>query len=307
MIASSPADTAIDTSDFLPFKGQLSAYAAYFERCLAEYESTLHIEPSVLSDSFLYSLNLGGKRIRPVLLFATAKMLGFDLSKTVPFAVAIEMIHTYSLIHDDLPAMDNDDFRRGKPSNHKVFGEGQAILAGDALLNTAYSVLFGECAKGEEYVRAAKYICDAAGVFGMIAGQAADLAACEDGRVGMAEYEFIVVGKTAKLIQAPMVAAAILARSEHVKEIEELAENLGWLFQITDDILDETSSLAVLGKSVGKDKKENKLTAVRLTGLAECYTLADEYAARCKEILLRIAPEEKFLYKMIEYFRIRTR
>ena len=122
-----------------------------------------------------YSLLLGGKRIRPVLMLAVADVLGTPSKDVLPYALALEMIHTYSLIHDDLPAMDNDDFRRGKPSNHKVYGEANAILAGDGLLNTAYSLCFDQCMKGEKYVLASKFLCEGAGIYGMIAGQSADL------------------------------------------------------------------------------------------------------------------------------------
>ena len=152
------------------FKQKWEEYRSEFENVLADYLERMQIRPPVLNDSFRYSLALGGKRFRPVLMFACARSLGGKPGDVAGFALALEMLHTYSLIHDDLPAMDNDDFRRGKPSNHKVFGEGQAILAGDALLNEAYSVCFEECRKGKTYLNAAAEICKNAGVGGMIAG-----------------------------------------------------------------------------------------------------------------------------------------
>lgn len=152
------------------FNERYSDYLNYFNGRLEEYLKEIETQPSLLGESMKYSLMLGGKRIRPVIMYAVGQALGVEKEKITPYAIAMELIHTYSLIHDDLPEMDNDDFRRGKPSNHKVYGSGNAVLAGDGLLNTAYSVLFGECFKGSEYISAAKFICDAAGIYGMIAG-----------------------------------------------------------------------------------------------------------------------------------------
>ena len=159
----------------MTFEEKYSQYKSAFEKRLSEFCNNITCKPDILAESMKYSLNLGGKRIRPLLMYAVSDVLGLDESKIENFALALELIHTYSLIHDDLPEMDNDDFRRGKPSNHKVFGQGNAVLAGDALLNTAYSLLIDECRNGGEYVSAAKNICDCAGIYGMIAGQSADL------------------------------------------------------------------------------------------------------------------------------------
>ncbi len=180
-------------------KQTLEEYCAEFESVLAEYLQSMQVRPPVLAESVRYSLTLGGKRLRPVLMFACAKIFGGKPSDVAGFALALEMIHTYSLIHDDLPAMDDDDFRRGKPSNHKVFGEGQAILAGDALLNEAYSICFAECRKGRTYLNAAAELCRNAGMYGMVAGQSADLF-YEGKEAGRKEEEFIVLNKTAKMI-----------------------------------------------------------------------------------------------------------
>ena len=145
------------------FDERYEDYKRKFEIVLERFCNGLKCEPGKFNDSLKYSLQLGGKRIRPVLMLAVGELLNVPNEKLLNFALALELIHTYSLIHDDLPEMDNDDYRRGKLSNHKVFGAGYAVLAGDGLLNTAYSVLFGECFKGNEYVSAAKYICDCAG------------------------------------------------------------------------------------------------------------------------------------------------
>ena len=138
------------------FREQLNHYSEAFEKILAEYLQSVRFRPDILDESVRYSLQNGGKRLRPALMFAVARMLGNRIETVAPFALALELIHTYSLIHDDLPAMDNDDFRRGKPSNHRVFGEGQAILAGDALLNEAYRLCFGACTNGKTYLAAAE-------------------------------------------------------------------------------------------------------------------------------------------------------
>ena len=155
----------------MDFKEKYNGYLEDFDRTLKLFCDNLDCRPQILCDSLKYSLDSGGKRVRPVLALAVSDMLGVDKRKVSNFALAIELIHTYSLIHDDLPEMDDDDFRRGRPSNHKVFGVGNAVLAGDGLLNTAYSVLLKECRKGVEFVSAAEFICDCAGVYGMIAGQ----------------------------------------------------------------------------------------------------------------------------------------
>ena len=142
------------------FQEKYDGYLSEAEKVIGAFCGGLNCKPDILNESLKYTLNLGGKRFRPVLMFAVGELLGVDIKKLENFALATELVHTYSLIHDDLPAMDNDDFRRGKPSNHKVFGEANAILAGDGLLNTAYSILLHECRKGENYLSAAEQICD---------------------------------------------------------------------------------------------------------------------------------------------------
>ena len=169
-------------------KQTLEEYCAEFESVLAEYLQSMQVRPPVLAESVRYSLTLGGKRLRPVLMFACAKIFGGKPSDVAGFALALEMIHTYSLIHDDLPAMDDDDFRRGKPSNHKVFGEGQAILAGDALLNEAYSICFAECRKGRTYLNAAAELCRNAGVPVIATAHASN----EDDLLGRPQIERLV-------------------------------------------------------------------------------------------------------------------
>lgn len=257
---------------------QVAAEEAISSRC-----GEMHYLPSVLTDSMRYSLLAGGKRIRPVLFFAALDAFGADFRQETALAVALECIHTYSLIHDDLPAMDNDDFRRGKPSNHKIFGEANAILAGDALLSYAFDLLLKECAKDERHIRAAQCLSRAAGAEGMIAGQSADL--LYSGQKGGAdELFFIYENKTGRLLSAPLEMAAILSGADPAAAAA-FGRDLGILFQLTDDILDEKGESARMGKSVGKDKTEEKLTCVRLIGLKRSEELADEYAGRCRQSL----------------------
>ncbi len=287
------------------FQERYSEYAEATENALREYCESLDFRPAILTESMRYSLLLGGKRIRPVLFLAALDAFGVDWKKELNFAVAIEMIHTYSLIHDDLPAMDNDDFRRGKPSNHKMFGEANAILAGDALLNTAYSVLFGESARGERYLRASRYLCDAAGADGMIAGQSADLLYTAQEDAGGAELEFIYDHKTGKLIVAPLAMAAILA-DRNLTASERFGQSLGALFQMTDDILDVKGTKEGMGKTVGKDRAEDKLTCVKVYGLMASELQADLLAERCNVALEEFDCDVSFFQGIVALVRSRN-
>ena len=250
-----------------------------------------------------YSLLAGGKRIRPVLFFAVCDALGADAKQESDFAVALECIHTYSLIHDDLPAMDNDDFRRGKPSNHKVFGEANAILAGDALLSFAFDLLLAACERGPRQRAAARCLSRAAGAEGMIAGQSADLYFSEH---GASESDLLELyrNKTARLLSAPVEMGAILADGD-TAAAREFGEALGILFQMTDDLLDEKGESAKVGKTLGKDKAENKLTCVRIYGLERSEDLADQYAERCTKAILKLAGENEFFLSLIKSVRSR--
>lgn len=258
-----------------------------------------------LFEAIRYSSLDGGKRIRPFVAFAFADALGASLPDE--FAAAVELIHCASLIHDDLPAMDNDDFRRGKPSNHRQFGEGQAILAGDALLNEAYSICFEECSKGKSYRNAAAFLCKNAGAYGMVAGQAADL--FWQGRLdaGKAEADFIVLNKTAKMIMSAVTVPAYVYNADEniIALFSEFGKNFGFLFQITDDILDETGEFEKLGKTVGKDKQENKLSALALFGWEKSEELADHYCNICLQILNEMPYESGFLQALTQYVRRR--
>ena len=254
-----------------------------------------------VTEAMRYSFLNGGKRVRPVLALACADVLGVPHQEILPFALALEMIHTYSLIHDDLPAMDNDDFRRGKPSNHKRFGEANAILAGDGLLNEAYAICFNQCTKGEKYALAAKYLNDCAGIYGMIAGQSADLYYSQESEGTETELWYVQEHKTGKLLLAPVAMASILANNKDFFALESFGRMLGRLFQMTDDILDVTGDSAVLGKTIGKDEKENKLTCVKIYGLDGAKVRADMCAHDCFAILEGVSGDTSFLKGLVEY------
>lgn len=282
---------------------------AAFESTLDAYLGTVALKPEILDESFRYSLKIGGKRVRPVLMYASALMFGGKIQDVSALAIALEMIHTYSLIHDDLPAMDNDDFRRGQPSSHKKFGEGQAILAGDALLNQAFSICLDECKKGRSYLNASALIAKNAGAEGMIAGQAADLYYQGSGEAGEKDYEFIARNKTAKMIMSAVaVPAYVYDADENISALLlEYGRNLGYLFQITDDMLDVSGEFEKLGKTVGKDEQENKISAVKVYGMEKCGEKADHYCSLCLKLLEQLPYECGFLEDFTRFVRGREK
>lgn len=281
-------------------------YLQTFEEYMKNYMDRLKTKPDILGESMRYSLYCGGKRVRPVLALACAEVVGLSENEILPYALALEMIHTYSLIHDDLPAMDDDDFRRGKPTNHKVYGEANAILAGDGLLNEAYGICFEQSMKGEKYALAAKYLNECAGIYGMIAGQSADLYFAEkSGEVSEADLQYIDANKTGKLLLAPIVMASILQNNKNNLEFERFGKLLGQLFQMTDDILDVTGNFEDLGKNVGKDEGKNKLTCVRLYGLEGAKLRADMCAQDCHTTLECIDGDVSFLHELVDNILLR--
>ncbi len=236
--------------------------------------------PEELYKSMGYSLFAGGKRLRPILVYAVTEAMGGDLDDALTIGGAIEFIHTYSLIHDDLPAMDDDDYRRGKLTNHKVFGEATAILAGDALLTEAFNILtcnrFFKSIDFKAILQITNYIAKAAGASGMVGGQILDMLS-EKRTVNNVELEKIHLNKTAKLIAASLFAGARLStdNKELLDKIEDFGINIGLCFQITDDILDVTGNFENLGKSVGSDEKKQKATFPLLYGLNESKKIAE--------------------------------
>ncbi len=252
------------------FKEKQTFYIKIIEENLAKCVAIDNPYYVSLKEAMLYSLTAGGKRLRPTLALAAAEILGTQPGEVIAFACAIEMIHTYSLIHDDLPAMDNDDFRRGKPTNHKMFGEAMAILAGDALLNLAYETMLKDALAGNSMakLRAMEAVAGYAGARGMIGGQVIDLQG-EGRRVDSQELTAMHRLKTGALIKAPVEAAAIIsgAGEEQFAALSNFAANLGLAFQIKDDILDVEGSMEEMGKRPGSDAMGEKSTYVTLYGI----------------------------------------
>ncbi len=247
--------------------------------------SKTHFNEKVVS-AMEYSLNAGGKRIRPVFLLSSCEALTGVYEDALTFAAAIEMIHTYSLIHDDLPAMDDDDYRRGKPTNHKVFGEAIAILAGDGLLNLAFESMTRECVLKTQmkYLEAMNCIAESAGINGMIGGQCADI---DSGELNEETLIWIHENKTAALLSAAFKSGAIIggANKDIACKFEEAGKLVGVAFQIQDDILDVTGNLELLGKKTCSDLKNNKLTAVDIFGLETAQEKVKLYSGKAVEIL----------------------
>ena len=282
------------------FEEQYKLYERDFNLLLVNACGQMSYEPSILSDSMRYSLLPDAKHIRPVLFFSTLDAYGYDYHDEAELALAIELIHTYSLIHDDLPAMDNDDFRRGQPSNHKVFGEGMAILAGDALLTHAFELALSACKKSARHIEAATELARAAGPAGMVAGQSADLKYTHQ-MAGKEELDYIYKNKTGKMLVAPVVMASILAGGD-TQKLREFGQALGNLFQLTDDILDVKGNEKRLGKKTGQDEKEDKLTCVKVFGLEESERMAKECAENCHEILNTLKGiDAAFLHEMTDF------
>ena len=269
------------------FKAEWKKRADLVEEGLLRELKKVPAYDETLEKAMEYSLMAGGKRLRPVLLMAAADAVGKDGAAFLTTGCAIEMIHTYSLIHDDLPAMDNDDYRRGKPTNHKVFGDGIAVLAGDALLTLAFEVMLRqEGATPETLVTVVSEMSRAAGPYGMVGGQVLDLEG-EGRRLDLAALRKIHMGKTGALFCAAIRSGAILAgaKEEELAALTLYAERFGLAFQITDDILDVTGDEAAIGKPVGSDVRNEKATYVTLTSLEEAKKLAEDAVDEAVEAL----------------------
>ena len=281
------------------YKEQYSAYLNQVESYLLTTLNNLSVSaPSTIKSAMNYAVLDGGKRVRPVLCLAVADILQLPFDRLKEFAVAIELVHSYSLVHDDLPAMDNDDFRRGKPSTHKKFGEANAILAGDALLNYAFEL----CLSKENFnaldAKALKLFAEYAGYDGMIAGQILDLES--QGKSGNSDLLYqIYFNKTAKLIMCPILIASILKDGQYYKELYDFGYNLGVMFQIIDDIMDVEGTLQSIGKTPNKDLLEDKLTSIKLFGLDGAKQLAKKHYDNCLHALKNI-PNNKFLLELTQ-------
>ncbi|HBC95690.1 MAG TPA: farnesyl-diphosphate synthase [Clostridium sp.] len=238
-------------------------------------------------EAMAYSLNAGGKRIRPILFLLTYMLYKDNYREVIDVAASIEMIHTYSLIHDDLPAMDNDDLRRGKPTNHKVFGGAIALLAGDGLLNEAMNLMFRHCiGKGQNALRACSIISESAGAEGMVGGQTVDILS-ENTRISRDQLYYMHSKKTGALIKGSIISAAVHASAaeQEIKKLDYYGRKLGLAFQIKDDILDVTGDTAVLGKTANSDLNNNKTTFITAYGLDKCREMCSLITGECMDVL----------------------
>ena len=256
-----------------------------------------------VSDASRYSLLLGGKRIRPVLMMEMCKLFGGNPDDALDFAVALEMIHTYSLIHDDLPCMDDDDMRRGNPSCHKKFGEDIALLAGDTLLTEAFFVASGANLPAEKIVKAISVLSSNAGLHGMIGGQVLDLS-FEKSNPEAEMLADMYMRKTAALLISAATIGCIVAgkdTEENIKYATQYAYNLGLAFQVIDDILDVTANEKVLGKPVGSDEKNQKNTFVTIYGIEKAFAIAAELSNMALDALDEIGGDTETLYELTNY------
>ena len=252
-------------------------------------------------DSMRYSVFVGGKRIRPVMALAFCRLCGGKPEEALPFACAVEMVHTYSLIHDDLPCMDDDDLRRGRPTNHKVFGEAMALLAGDGLLTKAFETALSFSGPSEDTLRGARILAQCAGAQGMVGGQCIDLDS-EGKTVDLDLLREMDLGKTVALISAAcqMGCVAAGAGEDALENARRYAEGVGMAFQIRDDILDLTGTQEELGKPVGSDEKNQKKTYPALYGMEQARKAVEEYSAQALGILDQMPGENSFLRQLIE-------
>ena len=277
-----------------------NTYLSMIEKALYGYLPSSDTSEGKLIDAMRYSLEAGGKRVRPMLVMEFNAVCGGKPEAALPFACAVEMIHTYSLIHDDLPCMDDDDLRRGKPSNHKVFGEDTALLAGDALQTLAFEILSSEktaALAGDMACRkAVNTLAKYSGCVGMAGGQMIDLVS-ENTHAPLEVVEELIGKKTACLLQAACELGCIAANAddEKIKAASEYGKSIGYAFQIQDDILDMTSTNEVLGKPVGSDEENNKSTIVSLLGIEQSRKLVDEYTAKAIAALGRLGGNTKGL------------
>jgi len=283
----------------------LAARRRLFEDNLEKFLPPSGDYPQILRQAIEYSLFAGGKRLRPILVLATVEACGGCLEFGLAPAAAIEMIHTYSLIHDDLPAMDDDDLRRGKPTSHKVFGEGMAILAGDALLTHAFSVLAESQLEAGKVASLVRELSVAAGPMGMVAGQALDIQGVKNNDPNQLNY--IHACKTGALLGAAVRMGAIVADAspETIQGLTEYASALGLAYQITDDILDVTESSTALGKNPGSDAKQDKQTYVTLFGLEQAEKMAAAEVQRAVGALAKLNGDFRLLHDLGLYIGLR--
>ena len=291
---------------------ELAARAKHVEEVLETYLPKEEQLQKTIFETMNYSLLAGGKRIRPILMEEAYKMFsqvnGIDNQAINAFMSAMEMIHTYSLVHDDLPAMDNDEYRRGKKTTHAVYGETMGILAGDALLNYAFETAaeaFSDENVNPAYLRAYQVLAKKAGAYGMIGGQVVDIETegMTADQVTIERLEYIHLLKTAALLESSLMIGAILggANTEEVAIMEQIGRKVGVAFQIQDDVLDVTSSMEVLGKPIGSDEKNNKVTYVTLVGLEKAQEAVEKLSKEALDLVEQLPVQSEFLKETILY------
>ena len=289
----------------MSFKEEQAKRVETIEEILKKYLPEQEGHQKIIMDAMDYSVMAGGKRLRPMLMQETYKLFGGEGELIEPFMAALEMIHTYSLVHDDLPAMDDDDYRRGRKTTHVVYGEAMGILAGDALLNFAFETaaktftMFPE--KSLEIGKALQVLAGKAGIYGMIGGQVVDVesAGCN---LSKEKLDFIYELKTSALIESSMMIGAILAgaKEEDIKAVEKIAKNVGIAFQIQDDILDVTSTVEELGKPIHSDEKNEKTTYVTLVGLEKAKEYVEKISMEAVELLAGFDTKDSFLEELLK-------
>lgn len=279
---------------------------AHIEAVIAKYLPKEEGYAATVKEAMNYSVLAGGKRLRPMLMEETYRMFGGSGEVIEPFMAAQEMIHTYSLVHDDLPCMDNDEYRRGRKTTHAVYGEGMAVLAGDALLNYAFETACKAFTMTEDLTYVAKamtILSKKAGIYGMIGGQTADIQAEDADPADITEELLLYIheNKTAALIQSSMMIGAVLAGADtkQINDIEKIGYNIGIAFQIQDDILDVTGTFEELGKPIGSDEENNKVTCVTLMGLEKAKEEVGRLSNEAVVLLKEMGYEHDFLEKLI--------
>lgn len=291
------------------FKEELNNYSEIINNALEEYLNREDCIEKVLNESKEYSLMAGGKRIRPVLILATYKLFRDDIEKCIPYAVAMEMVHTFSLIHDDLPGIDNDDFRRGKLTNHKKFNEATAILAGDSLLNDSYRIISNEMLNGENIEKKVKIINEFSNAINrMLIGEYVDTE-YENKQISNEYLQYIHDNKTGALIKASVRIGAILAgaNEEDIDKLTNYADNIGLAFQVKDDILSEIGDASILGKPVGNDKEKGKCTYITAYGLEESINILENITKEALETLENYGEKGEFLKSLAIYIKDRNK
>ena len=289
------------------FKEEQKEKVEKIEAILREYLPEANGYQSVIMEAMEYSLMAGGKRLRPMLMMETYRLFGGETEVIYPFMAAMEMIHTYSLVHDDLPAMDNDEYRRGRKTTHIVYGEDMGILAGDALLNYAFETVAAALTRNEgdwRIVRAFSVLAQKAGIYGMIGGQVVDVESEKTGQtIDRNRLDFIYRLKTGALIEASLMIGAILAGADEVSvaRMQEAGAKLGLAFQIQDDILDVTGSFEKLGKPIGSDAENEKATYVTFEGLEQAKKDVERLSGEAIKILDEFEGEHTFLHDLFFY------